>query len=93
MQWNIGISRGSIEQIIRDKKCNISFKWMPLADKRNSIADPFLFRSREGLLNIIYEDFSMEDLKTYGTLKMFTLSEDFNVIATQKILDTKSHDT
>ena len=91
MQWNIGISRGNIEQIIRDKKCNLSFKWMPLAGKGNSIADPFLFRSREGLLNIIYEDFSMENLKTYGTLKMFTLSEDFSVIATQKILDTKSH--
>ena len=91
MQWNIGISRGNIEQIIRDKKCDLSFKWMPLPDKVNSIADPFLFRSGEGLLNIIYEDFSMEDLKSYGTLKMFTLSEDFNIIATQKILDTKSH--
>ena len=91
MQWNIGIAKGDIEQIIRDRKCSLSFKWMPVTDKSNSIADPFLFRSREGLLNIIYEDFSMEDLKKYGTLKMLTLSEDFNIIANQIILDTKSH--
>ena len=91
MQWNIGISRGDIGQIIRDKKCNLSFKWMPLNDSDKSIADPFLFRSKKGQLNIIYEDFSMVDLNKYGTLEMFTLSEDFDVIATQKILDTKSH--
>lgn len=91
MQWNIGISRGDIVQIIRDKKCNLSFKWMPLNDYSKSIADPFLFRSKEGLLNIIYEDFSMIDPNKYGTLKMFTLNEDFDIIATQKILDTQSH--
>ena len=91
MQWNIGISRGDIKQIIRDKRCSLSFKWMPVTDKGNSIADPFLFLSKEGLLNIIYEDFSMEDLKKYGTLKMFTLNKDFNIIKSKIILDTKSH--
>jgi hypothetical protein len=91
MQWNIGISRGDIKQIIRDKKCNLSFKWLPLNGSGKSIADPFLFRSKEGELNIIYEDFSMVDLNKYGTLEMFTLSEEFNIIAAQKILDTKSH--
>ncbi len=91
MQWNIGISRGDIKQIIRDKKCNLSFKWLPLNGSGKSIADPFLFRSKEGQLNVIYEDFSMVDLNKYGTLEMFTLSEEFNIIAAQKILDTKSH--
>ena len=71
MQWNIGISKGDIAQIIREKKFNLSFKWMPLNEAGKSIADPFLFRSKEGQLNIIYEEFSMENLNKYGFPELY----------------------
>lgn len=91
MQWTIGISRGNIEQIIKEKKFSLKFTWLPLNNSTTSIADPFLFRSKKGNLIVLYEDFSMIDLNKYGKLEMVTLREDFTPIAYKKILDSKSH--
>ena len=58
MQWSIGFSRGDIEQIIKEKNNNLSFKWLALKNNDHSIADPFIFKDIEGNLNLLYEDFS-----------------------------------
>ncbi|MEP7108287.1 MAG: hypothetical protein ABI760_09890 [Ferruginibacter sp.] len=91
MQWNIGLSRGNIEQIIREKNCHLSFKWFPLNDPARSIADPFLFKDTAGNLNLIYEDFSMIDPASYGKIVLATLDPEFTLTGNKKMLDTKSH--
>lgn len=91
MQWNIGFSRGNIEQIIKEKKTNLSFKWLPLNSSIQSIADPFIFKDNEGNLNLLYEDFSMIKTANYGKIRLATLDKKFNIINNKEILDTKSH--
>ena len=91
MQWNIGFSRGSIEQIIREKSFSLPIKWMYSADSRKSMADPFVFKDTEGNLKLLYEDFSDMDLSRYGTIVLASLDDEFNTIWEKRILDIKSH--
>lgn len=91
MQWDIGFTRNNIEQIIREKKCTLSFKWMPLNDSIKSIADPFVFKDTQGILHLFYEDFSMINLAEYGKIFLATLDKDFNVTSIKELLDTQSH--
>lgn len=91
MQWNIGISRGSIERVIREKKIDLPFKWFPLNNQVTSIADPFIFKDPGGNLNLIYEDFSMIDPAKYGKIMLASLDNEFAFNGSKEILDTKSH--
>lgn len=90
-QWSIGFSEGNIQEIIRDKNCSLTFKWLPLTDNFTSIADPFIFRGLKGELNLLYEDFSMVDDKKYGKIYLASLDKDFTITDTKKVLDTTSH--
>ena len=91
MQWNIGFSLGDINQIIRDKECQLSFKWLPQIDGSISVADPFIFRGQGGKLNLFYEDFSMTDPARYGKIYLAEMDEKLTSVATKQILDTKKH--
>ncbi|MEO6550597.1 MAG: hypothetical protein ABIN94_21500 [Ferruginibacter sp.] len=91
MRWSIGLSRGSIKQIIRDKKNSLSFKWLPLSDDNKSIADPFIFKDQEGNINLFYEDFSMVDVTNYGKIVLATLNKDFVFTGKKEMLDARSH--
>jgi len=91
MQWNIGFSRGSIEQVIRQKECKLPFKWMPLNDSSASVADPFIFKDPSGKVKLIYEDFSMTDPAKYGKIMLTTLDKAFNAGSKKEVLDAGSH--
>ena len=91
MQWNIGFCTGDIHQIIRDKKFGLSFKWLPQIDDSNSQADPFIFKSSDGKLNLLYEDFSMSDPSKYGKIFLAEIDKNFATISSKQILDTKKH--
>lgn len=91
MQWNIGFSRGDIKQIIREKKFTLNIKWMTLGDCSKSMADPFIFKDKEGNLQLFFEDFSDINPSKYGTIVMATFDNEFNIIAKKRILDAKSH--
>jgi len=91
MQWSIGFSRGDIEQIIKEKNNNLSFKWLPLKNNDHSIADPFIFKDIEGNLNLLYEDFSMINTNKYGKIGLSQINKNFNIVNNKEILDTKSH--
>lgn len=91
MQWNIGLAKGNIEDIIRDKNKTLRFKWFPVGNAATSIADPFIFKGTDGVLNVLYEDFSMVNLEKYGTIRLAKLNEDFDPIFNKEILDTKTH--
>lgn len=91
MQWNVGLVRGDIEDIIRQKRNDLSFKWFSVNDDSKSIADPFIFKTPDGFINVVYEDFSMANLKKYGKIVISVLDENLSPVFTKEILDVKSH--
>ncbi len=91
MQWNIGIARGDISTLIRQKKYNLQVKWLPVKDDETSVADPFVIKKNDGSIIILYEDFSMVDKARYGTLRQLQLDANFNIIAHSLLLDEKKH--
>ncbi len=80
-QFSIGILEDDIEQIIRQKKTALSFKWLKLDHYNNSIADPFVFNNSKGELNILAEIFTTGKLDgkicqlSYDTAKGFSNPE------------------
>lgn len=91
MQWNIGFAKGDIHEIIRNKKNELCFKWLPAKGNSDSIADPFILKTPDGKLNVLYEDFSMIDAERYGKIFLSTLDADFNPVFDKEILDTLTH--
>ena len=90
-QWSIGFSKGNIEEIIRDKNCSLTFKWLPLTDNFTSIADPFIFKDAEGKLSMLYETFSVVDKTKYGKIELVTLDNEFSIVSKTEVLDANSH--
>jgi hypothetical protein len=88
-QWQIGLCRGDIKEIIRSKEFNPEIHWLPLSTMEYFHADPFLLKTNDGKLNIFFEDFIFEDY--YGKIAVTTIDEDFNQIDTKILLDTKFH--
>lgn len=91
MQWNIGFARYDIKDIIKDKKKDLQFNFLPLEKNANSQADPFIFRSADNKLNLIYEEFSMTDPKKYGKIVVCNLDERFIPCFNKQILNSSSH--
>ena len=91
MQWNIGFANYNIAEIIREKRNDLKFKWFPIEGNSKSFADPFIFKSADKKLHVIYEEFSMIDLKKYGTIVLSILNEDFTPCFNKEILDSKTH--
>lgn len=91
MQWNIGLTKDNIHDLLRDKKNTLSIKWLPVNNVVVSVADPFIFKSQGGGINILYEDFSMVDKKRYGTIKLIKTNNNFEPIFNKQILDVKTH--
>ncbi|MEO7045369.1 MAG: hypothetical protein ABI091_08710 [Ferruginibacter sp.] len=88
-QWNVGLARIDIKQVIRSKIFDPAFTWLPEPEAERFFADPFLFKNNDGNINVIYEDFSNGD--QYGKVSLTTVDKNFKVISTKEILDTKSH--
>ena len=91
MQWNIGFGIYNIKDIIRERRNNMTFKWLPVSGKSKSFADPFIFKTDEDTLNLIYEDFSMIDSKCYGKIALSVLDKNFKPVFNKQILDSKTH--
>lgn len=88
-QWSIGLCKGDIRTIIRNKAFNQDIHWLPLESFDHFQADPFLLRSPKGLINIFHEDFSFRD--EYGKISLMSVDENFNIETHKILLDTKSH--
>jgi len=57
-QYSIGVVEDTLEEIIRQKKTTFKFEWMPAGHYSVSIADPFVFASGNGKINILAEKFT-----------------------------------
>ena len=91
MQWNIGLGRYDIKDIITNKRTDLKFSWLPLNKNANSFADPFIFRSANKQLNLVYEEFSMIDLKQHGRILVSVLDNNFLPQSTADLLVSDTH--
>lgn len=69
-QWNIGICRSTIEQVLKHPIENKNIVWMPLKKRSHFNADPFIIPKQEKVA-IIYESFD------YRTNKGVLVRTDF----------------
>ena len=88
-QWTIGIADIQIEEIIRNKKINKSFNWIPIKNNYTFCADPFIFRTEDGNYSILYEELDYK--KQYGNISWIVINESNQVIDKSVLLDTKNH--
>jgi small nuclear ribonucleoprotein (snRNP)-like protein len=88
-QWSIGLCRGDIKNIIRNKNFDQNIFWLPLNSLDHFQADPFLLKAIDGNVNILLEDFPFDDY--YGKISLMKLDNNFNLIDHKILLDTRSH--
>jgi len=88
-KWIIGVCNDSIADIIRKKSFDPNIKWLRTNSPDKFCADPFFIASKNGCINILYEEFPYSD--NYGKISLLTLDESFNPKSNKLLLDTKSH--
>jgi hypothetical protein len=88
-QWGIGFLKGNLADIIRNKKTDLSFEWLPLKDKTVSYADPFIFKTDDGLINILFERVSTYNLD--GKISLMVSDGLPGSIMEKTVLDSKEH--
>lgn len=88
-QWTIGITRGSLKDIIKNKSFDPDISWFPVKSKNIFRADPFLFKSGEGKYHILYEEYAFKD--KYGIISMTEIDRNFRQSDHKILLDTNSH--
>ncbi len=89
-QWAVGITRGDIRSIIRSKNFRQdNIKWVYPESTDRFFADPFILNSENGEINILYEDFSIDE--NYGNISLMTLNGRFEQVHSKVLLDTASH--
>ncbi len=88
-QWGIGFLKTNISDIIRNKRTDLSFEWMTLDDKSVSYADPFIFKTDDGRINILFESVSSYDLN--GKISLMVCNDLLDPVMEKVVLDTNSH--
>src|SRR5258708_3806958 len=88
-QWNIGLARGNIAEIIRNKDHNLFYTWLKIDAPDRFYADPFILKAADEHIHILFEDFSAND--RYGKIALTTVDKLFNPVFNKIILDSGSH--
>lgn len=88
MQWGIGICYGDAGSVIRHQCIPDSFTWLPLRNSLHFMADPFIFKSKNGTIILLYEEFSAE---VDGTIVLQELDQQFNKVQEKTIYATGKH--
>jgi hypothetical protein len=88
-QWGIGFLKGCLADIIRNKKTDLSFEWMSPADKTISHADPFIFKTDDGRINILFESVSSYSLN--GKISLLVCNDLPDPVLEKVVLDTNAH--
>ena len=81
--------RTNIEDVIRNKRIEKKFTWVPINNDYQFFADPFIFKLKTGEYSILYEEFDYN--KQYGYISQFTLNNKNEVNSKKVRIDTKSH--
>ena len=88
-QWGIGFLKASMADIIRNKTTELSFEWMSLNNKTVSYADPFVFKTGDGRINILFENVSTYHLD--GKISLMVCNNDLEPMLEKVVLDTNDH--
>ncbi len=88
-QYSIGIVEDTLEEIIRQKKTTFTFEWMPAGHYSSSIADPFVFASGNGKINILAEKFTTGNMD--GKICLLSYSKTSGFSAPEIIFDDGDH--
>lgn len=88
-KWTIGICRGKIEDIIRNKIFDPDINWLRLKSFDKFYADPFFLATNDGNIKILLEEYSFKE--NYGKISLMTLDQDYKLKTKKLLLDTKSH--
>lgn len=88
-QWTIGICRGDIKDVIRNRNFNLHIKWLPLKSTDQFLADPFLSKTKEGNYAIFVEDYRFSEQE--GKISVIIFDKNLKEINHKIVLDTKSH--
>jgi hypothetical protein len=75
--------------MIRNKKFDFRFQWLPLDDKAVSYADPFIFKTDDGRVNILFEHVSTYELD--GRISLIVCNDRVDPVFEKIVLDTKDH--
>jgi hypothetical protein len=86
--WVLGIAKGNMKDIIRNKTFNPDITWMNLKSLHCEQADPFIFRMGEKY-GILIEDIRVQDF--YGKIALITLNKNLQQVDHEILLDAKSH--
>jgi hypothetical protein len=88
-QWQIGLCRADIRDIINSKKFYPEIRWIPVNSLDYYQSDPFIIPSADNGLTIAFEDYRFDDY--YGKISLIKIDEKFNVTDHKVLIDTKSH--
>lgn len=88
-QWIVGLTRDSIDSIIRNKNFNPDINWIQEKSIDKFYADPFLFKTKKGNYHVLFEEYSYTD--TYGKISVMEVNENLEPLAHEVLLDTNSH--
>ena len=88
-QWGLGFMKADIKEIIRARKNGFTFQWLPIADKNTSYADPFIFKTDDGHLNVLFE--SVTSFKLDGTISLMVCDGSFNTVTEKTVLNNHAH--
>jgi hypothetical protein len=88
-QWGIGFLKGNIADIIRNKQNRLSFEWISLGNKTVSYADPFVFKTDDGRINILFESVSSYTLD--GKISLMVCNNKLEPVFEKVVLDTNNH--
>lgn len=87
-QWNIGVTKMNIADLIKDPSAFSTFTWFPMQSPDRFFADPFLLKDPKGQIYVIYEDYHIND---HGKISISKLGAGFKYRTTKQLLDTGKH--
>lgn len=88
-QWGIGIFKGDIQEIIRNKITDFPIHWIPIPNRNLSYADPFFLDADASRIRILHEE--MTSFKMDGVISLMELDGQFQVIGKKRMLKKQSH--
>lgn len=88
-QWSIGFAKATMEELIRNKRSSLPIQWLSPESNKFSYADPFIFRTEDGQVHVLFESVSTVDLD--GKITLMTIDNQLNPVSQKTLLETEAH--
>jgi hypothetical protein len=88
-QWSIGFAKMNMEELIRNKRNSLPIQWLSPESNKFSYADPFIFRTEDGQVHVLFESVSTVDLD--GKITLMTIDNQLNPVSQKTLLATEAH--